>query len=559
MAIFDYKNYGTEKSKELFSDVYDLVAYTQYLVDTPQPGWKLITANELQYKGNVDDRGTYYGEFFYVGTAQAEVLGKYDDQGNLTSVGISFRGTGGPPEQGIKDFLRDFVNDIHAAVDPNVFGTYYPYLAFGNLLSKVADYARQHGLSGEDITITGASLGGLTVNSMADLSEKLWGGFYKDSNYIAAVSPTQSATGKVLNVGAENDPVFRMMENGKLTPGSLSYHDLPGATTTDNIINFDNHYVDLWQNLLPHSVVNPQSWQVHDSKEIASYMHQILNMELYELTSQDSRIIVSNLTGDKRDTTWVEDLGLIGYTHSGPQFILGTDSDDLIRGDAGTSYLEGGLGDDKFQDQGGYNIILGGQGYDTLELKQSLKSFTFANDGAGTLYVRDAKGGISITRDIDAITSKEPFIFGLKVDVTRSVTDKTVKYAASEKGDAAANTLTAQTSGEWLFGLEGDDTLTGGAGNDVLVGGAGNDQLNAGEGSNTFLFHGNFGQDRIYGFNASDNLKFVGVSGVTDNTDYHSFATKGEDGSTVLTFGGDSVTLVGVNMESLSSTNIVIA
>ena len=127
-----------------------------------------------------------------------------------------------------------------------------------------------------------------------------------------------------------------------------------------------------------------------------------------------------------------------------------------------------------------------------LDLQQSVKRFDFANDGAGNLYVRDAHGGISITRDIGSLVSKEPgFLWGLfKDDVTHSVTanglvagNDLTQYAPSLKGGAGADTLKAQAGGDWLFGLDGNDHLIGGKGNDVLVGGAGNDLMEAGGGS----------------------------------------------------------------------------
>ncbi len=81
---------------------------------------------------------------------------------------------------------------------------------------------RHTGLSGDDVTISGHSLGGLAVNSMAALSDDNWGGFYAPSNYVAFASPTQYETGgKVINIGYENDPVFRALDGTNLTLSSL--------------------------------------------------------------------------------------------------------------------------------------------------------------------------------------------------------------------------------------------------------------------------------------------------------------------------------------------------
>ncbi|AJO77940.1 calcium-binding protein [Pseudomonas sp. MRSN 12121] len=574
MAIFDYKGLSAEANRKLFNDVYDIITYTQYLIDTPTAGWKQLSAETLDYKGITDKRGTYYGEQSSVATAQAEVLGQYDQAGNLVKIAIGFRGTGGPPEAGIQDYLHDFKNNFQAAFDPQGFGTEYPYLAFGNLLSSVASYASQHGLAGQDIVIGGASLGGMAVNSMADLSEDRWDGFYKDSSYVAVVSPSLSTSQKVLNLGAENDPVFRLMENGQLTWGSLGAHDSPVELTTDNIISFNSHYASFWQNLLPHSVFNPLSWLVHEPAEIAAYLKRIADSEFYELTHEDSTIVVSNLSPEAGSTTWVENLGRYGSTHSGPTFVLGTENNDLLRGGAGNDYLEGGGGNDVFQTGGGYNMVLGGQGSNTLDLRGSLSQFQLAydsakddlNDGPNTLYVRDGLGGISVLSDIDTLTSQETTWIFFNKTVSHDVTvdglrtgNEMTAYQHSVNGNAQENQLAATIDGDWLFGKNGNDVLSSDKANVTFVGGNGNDTLNSqGGGNNTFLFHGNFGQDQVFGFHASDNLKFIGVGAAADNPDYRDFASE-VDNNTVFHFGENSVTLVGVGLDSLSSYGVTIA
>ncbi|PMZ30199.1 polyurethanase, partial [Pseudomonas sp. GW247-3R2A] len=81
---------------------------------------------------------------------------------------------------------------------------------------------------------------------------------------------------------------------------------------------------------------------------------------------------------------------------------------------------------------------------------------------------------ISITRDIGSIVTKEPgFLWGLfKDDVTHSVTanglavgNNLTSYASSVKGGTGADTLKAHATGDWLFGLDGNDHLIGGQGN----------------------------------------------------------------------------------------------
>lgn len=617
MGVYDYKNFGTADSKALFTDAMAITLYSYHNLDNgfatgyqhngfglglpatlvtallggtdsqgvipgipwnpdsekaaleavQKAGWTPITASQLGYDGKVHARGTFFGEKAGYTSAQVEILGKYDAQGHLSEIGIAFRGTSGPREILIGDSIGDVINDLLAALGPKDYAKNYVGEAFGNLLGDVMAFAQANGLSGKNVLVSGHSLGGLAVNSLADLSAEKWSGFYQDSNYIAYASPTQSSTDKVLNVGYENDPVFRALDGSSFNLSSVGVHDAAKASATDNIVSFNDHYASTAWNVLPFSILNIPTWISHLPTAYGDGMNRVIESKFYDLTSKDSTIVVANLSDPARANTWVQDLNRNAETHKGSTFIIGSDGNDLIQGGKGNDYLEGRDGNDTFRDGGGYNILLGGNGNNVLDLQQSVKNVDFANDGAGTLYVRDANGGISITRDIGSIVTKEPgFLWGLfKDDVTHSVTanglavgNNLTSYASSVKGGTGADTLKAHTTGDWLFGLDGNDHLIGGQGNDVFVGGAGNDLMESGGGLDTFLFSGAFGQDRVVGYQANDKLVFLGVQGVAPNDDYRAHATTvGQD--TVLTFGGDSVTLVGVGLESLAGGGIVIA
>jgi Ca2+-binding RTX toxin-like protein len=72
-------------------------------------------------------------------------------------------------------------------------------------------------------------------------------------------------------------------------------------------------------------------------------------------------------------------------------------------------------------------------------------------------------------------------------------------------GTAAADVLVAQTSDDHrIYGLGGNDTLTGGAGSDVLVGGIGADTVTGGGGSDTYLYSIDDGDDFISANRDSD-------------------------------------------------------
>ncbi|MFJ3373466.1 polyurethanase [Pseudomonas sp. NPDC086112] len=617
MGVYDYKNFGTADSKALFSDAMAITLYSYHNLDNgfatgyqqngfglglpatlvtaliggtdsqgvipgipwnpdsekaaleavQKAGWTPITAAQLGYDGKTDARGTFFGEKDGYTSAQVEILGKYDAQGHLTEIGIAFRGTSGPREIQIGDSIGDVINDLMAALGPKDYAKNYVGEAFGNLLGDVAAFAQANGLSGKDVLVSGHSLGGLAVNSLADLSGDKWSGFYQDSNYIAYASPTQSSSDKVLNIGYENDPVFRALDGSSFNLASVGVHDAAKDSTTDNIVSFNDHYASTAWNVLPYSILNIPTWISHLPTGYGDGMTRVLESQFYDLTSKDSTIIVANLSDPARSNTWVQDLNRNAETHKGSTFIIGSDGNDLIQGGKGNDYLEGRDGNDTFRDGGGYNILLGGKGSNVLDLQQSVKNFVFANDGAGNLYVRDANGGISITRDIGSIVTKEPgFLWGVfKDDVTHSVTgnglvtgSNLTQYASSVKGTTGADTLNAHATGDWMFGFDGNDHLLGSTGNDVFVGGAGNDLMESGGGVDTFLFSGAFGQDRVVGYQANDKLVFLGIQGVAPNDDYRAHATAvGQD--TLLTFGSDSVTLVGVGLDSLAGSAIVIA
>ncbi|WP_445577868.1 Hemolysin-type calcium-binding repeat-containing protein [Pseudomonas sp. E141] len=605
MGIYDYQNLGTTESKALVSDAMAIMLYSYHNLDhgfaagyqqngfgaglpatlvtallgstdsqgvipgvpwnpdseqlaleaVQKAGWTPISASQLGYTGKVDERGTFFGEKAGYTTAQVEILGKYDADGQLTQIGVSFRGTSGPRETLISDSIGDVISDLMAAFGPLDYAKNYVGQAFGNLLGDVAAFAQAHGLTGQDVLVSGHSLGGLAVNSLADLSTSQWSGFYSSANYIAYASPTQSSTDKVLNIGYENDPVFRALDGSTFTSASVGVHDAPQESATNNIVSFNDHYASAAWNVLPFSILNIPTWISHLPTGYGDGMGRILDSAFYDLTEKDSTIIVANLSDPARSNTWVQDLNRNAETHTGSTFIIGSERDDLIQGGQGNDYLEGRAGNDTFRDEGGYNVILGGQGSNTLQLQSSVKDASFVQDGAGTLYVRDAQGAISMTRDIDTLVSKEPGLFWglLKDEVSHSVTanglvagGKLTAYASSTAGTSADDTLTARSSGDWLFGHDGNDVLLGGTGNDTFVGGSGNDWLQSGGGSDTFVFNGAFGHDQISGYDAGDTLVFLGVQGAGEGFDYRQHLSQvGSD--TLLEVGDSSVTLVGVN------------
>ena len=615
MAVFDYKEVGSNVSAALFKDALAITLYSYHNLDNgfavgyqkngmgtglpatlvkavlggvdsqgvvpgipwnpdseklareavEKAGWSSISAQQLGYAGKVDQRGTFFGEKPGYESAQVEILGKYNPDGQLTAIGIGFRGTSGPRESLITDSIGDAISDLLAAIGPADYAKNYTGNAFDVLLGKVAAFAAGQGLAGKDVLVSGHSLGGLAVNSLADLSGDHWSGFYRDARYIAFASPTQSeTTANVLNIGYENDPVFRALNGSDFSLSSLGVHDAHQPSATNNIVSFNDHYASTAWNLMPFSIANVSTWVTHLPSGYESGMNRIVDSAFYDLTHKDSTIVVANLSNPARENTWVQDLNRNAEKHTGSTLIIGSDGNDLIQGGRGNDFLEGRDGNDTFRDSGGYNIILGGKGVNTLDLQQSLNRVDVVNDGQGTLYLRDSHGGITMARDISLLVSDEPGWLGLSKSVSHRVADDGLwagtshtDYTLSVNAGPGDSTLKAGEQGHWLLGQGGNDHLIGSAGNDVFIGGAGNDLLESVGGTNTFIFSGHFGHDTVLGYQPADSLVFLGVEGGHE-ADYRAHATaSGQD--TVLSFGSDSVTLVGVGLASLAGADIVIA
>lgn len=615
MAVFDYKEVGSNVSAALFKDALAITLYSYHNLDNgfavgyqkngmgtglpatlvkavlggvdsqgvvpgipwnpdseklareavEKAGWSPISAQQLGYAGKVDQRGTFFGEKPGYESAQVEILGKYNPDGQLTAIGIGFRGTSGPRESLITDSIGDAISDLLAAIGPADYAKNYTGNAFDVLLGKVAAFAAGQGLAGKDVLVSGHSLGGLAVNSLADLSGDHWSGFYRDARYIAFASPTQSeTTANVLNIGYENDPVFRALNGSDFSLSSLGVHDAHQPSATNNIVSFNDHYASTAWNLMPFSIANVSTWVTHLPSGYESGMNRIVDSAFYDLTHKDSTIVVANLSNPARENTWVQDLNRNAEKHTGSTLIIGSDGNDLIQGGRGNDFLEGRDGNDTFRDSGGYNIILGGKGVNTLDLQQSLNRVDVVNDGQGTLYLRDSHGGITMARDISLLVSDEPGWLGLSKSVSHRVADdglwagtSRTDYTHSVNAGPGDSTLKAGEQGHWLLGQGSNDHLIGSAGNDVFIGGAGNDLLESAGGTNTFIFSGHFGHDTVLGYQPADSLVFLGVEGGHE-ADYRAHATaSGQD--TVLSFGSDSVTLVGVGLASLAGADIVIA
>src|SRR6185369_6289977 len=159
------------------------------------------------------------------------------------------------------------------------------------------------------------------------------------------------------------------------------------------------------------------------------------------------------------------------------EYVQGSAYNDVLYGGAGNETLSGGSGDDGLFGSAGDDELNGGPGGDLVDY--SLAAFGVTVDlASGT-----ASGGAGN----DTLLGIEQ-VWGSS-------------YNDTFRGDAFAN---------GLFGLEGNDDLSGNAGNDILGGGSGTDHLTGGLGDD--VLEGGPGDDYLDGGAGNDYATYFSAS-----------------------------------------------
>ena len=139
-------------------------------------------------------------------------------------------------------------------------------------------------------------------------------------------------------------------------------------------------------------------------------------------------------------------------------------------------------------------------------------------------------------------------------DATNST--RTAVYPGALPGapiDSDDDELSGSSVGDRIFGLSGNDRLAGNGGNDTLVGGAGNDRLWGNAGADTFVFRAGHGNDWINDFeNGSDKLWIRGLE-----NDVSDISIQNSNSNTLITFGADSILLVGISSSLIEATDFI--
>jgi Ca2+-binding RTX toxin-like protein len=212
----------------------------------------------------------------------------------------------------------------------------------------------------------------------------------------------------------------------------------------------------------------------------------------------------------------------------------GADDDRLAGGDA-QDRMRGGDGDDALFGEGGNDVLYGGAGSDILH----------GGEGIDTVSYARARQGVAVTLGEGFLTKRPE---GWHPRISR---EEGFGWAGDAKGDALYGI-------ERLVGSRFGDVLAGNAADNVLAGRKGNDYQRGGSGCDVFLFTAGDGADVVtdfatarHGGGQGDLIRLRGT-GLNSFADVMRSAVESADGVTIRISAKDSITLAGVELNSLS-------
>lgn len=227
--------------------------------------------------------------------------------------------------------------------------------------------------------------------------------------------------------------------------------------------------------------------------------------------------------------------------------------------DAAYTFLGRGGNDTFIREEGTSSTYMhtfnGGKGVDTLSATGLLGAHT-VDLSKGHIYYNTTVRDTLI--DIENVT-----VTGGATVIGDGNDNRFVAYGSQShtlKGNGGDDTIISGSGDDLLRGGKGNDSITGGFGDDIINGDKGNDTLTGGLDSDTFVFKGNFGKDRINDFNAFDadeKIDFSGVSGITGYNDLMNNHATQVGTNVVIKVGGNKVTLVNVDLNDLDSSDFL--
>jgi hypothetical protein len=373
--------------------------------------------------------------------------------------------------------------------------------------------------SGAGFAFTGASLGGGATNLMADIAGSAFGGRFAAATFVGIASPIIKTASGILNIGFENDPVYKGVNNYADFPSSLD--NLVLATDKYMAGNYDG--------------LHPTDAYAHSAFLGFEALGRIAQSVFYEFMTPDSVLIFDANAGLVQDVT-------PGRENTGA-FYLGENGADSIKGRNGNDFLEGFGGNDTLNGAGGNDTIDGGAGVDTAVFSGLRSAYTITHIG-NSLQVSGPDG-------FDTLTNVERLAFD-------DVTVRSTSTPHDFNGDGKSDILWRNDSGA-VATWDMDDRSSSGA----VIGSATNDWHIAGtgdfngDGKSDILWRNDSGS--VATWNMNDRSSSGAVIGSVTN-DWH-IAGTGDfngDGMSDILWRNDSGSVATWNMNDRSSSGAVI-
>lgn len=196
---------------------------------------------------------------------------------------------------------------------------------------------------------------------------------------------------------------------------------------------------------------------------------------------------------------YVENLTLLGTANLSGR---GNSLNNVLQGNNGNNVLFGLEGDDTLYGDLGDDILIGGLGNDFMD--GGLGNDIYVVDSPGDV-VRESKLLFPGTLfDIGGTDTVQSSIDYTLPDYIENLTLAIGTANLNGTGNNLNNSLLGNEGNNYLYGLDGNDTLDGSSGDDYLVGGDGNDSLSGGLGNDNLL--GGNGNDSLSGGDGDDYL-----------------------------------------------------
>lgn len=250
----------------------------------------------------------------------------------------------------------------------------------------------------------------------------------------------------------------------------------------------------------------------------------------------------------------------------GNDSLLGGSGDDTLDGGAGQDTLDGGTGDDSLDGGAGGDLMRGGDGADTLNAVTGADTVFGGADNdrillEGSDFDREVTGGETVTTgtDFDVLDFSNESDAGDTISVTFtgdeagtvSIRGQNVTFSEIEGIEATQGNdqidATENTTGLYLDGNAGDDTLYYGQGTSTVFGGDGNDLIDDESGvqhSGDDLLDGGAGSDMIFAGLGNDTVT-GGAGNDTILGEGGADLLDGGSGDDSIVGGGDAETIIG--------------